>query len=128
MVTSSYRRTQVYLDPDEHEALRELAAQRGVSMANLVREAVGRYLGDEQPEPPARLPWEPDYEGLGIPPGPEGLVARMHARLEAGPPEGVTLPDPTLEDQEIGDFLWEEHQRHLAEWRARRQAPAAEDG
>lgn len=38
-------KTQVYLTPEQHEALRRLAFERRVSVTELVRQAVDTYLG-----------------------------------------------------------------------------------
>ncbi len=40
-------RTQIYLDREQHEALKRAAKERSISMAQVVREAVAVYLGDE---------------------------------------------------------------------------------
>lgn len=40
------RRTQIYLDEGVDRELRALAAAEGRSAADLVREAIGRYLAD----------------------------------------------------------------------------------
>ena len=40
-------RTQIYLDHEQHEALKRAAKDRSVSMAQVVREAVAVYLGEE---------------------------------------------------------------------------------
>lgn len=37
-------RTQIYLEREQHEALKREAKRRGVSMAQVVREAVSAYL------------------------------------------------------------------------------------
>ncbi|MEW6048659.1 MAG: CopG family transcriptional regulator [Bacillota bacterium] len=42
---SRVKRTQVYLDPVEHEALKRKAAEEGVSMSELVRRIVREQLG-----------------------------------------------------------------------------------
>lgn len=39
-----YTRTQVYLDPDQHRSLWEEARNRGVSLAELVRQIVQRHF------------------------------------------------------------------------------------
>ncbi|WP_404980602.1 ribbon-helix-helix domain-containing protein [Carboxydichorda subterranea] len=39
------KRTQVYLDPLEHEALKRRAAEEGVSMSQLLRRLVRQQLG-----------------------------------------------------------------------------------
>ena len=40
-------RTQIYLDHEQHEALKRAAKERSISMAQVVREAVAVYLADE---------------------------------------------------------------------------------
>jgi hypothetical protein len=40
------RRTQIYLDEEMHRDLRSLAATEGRSAADLIREAVRRYLAE----------------------------------------------------------------------------------
>ncbi|MCP3960228.1 MAG: ribbon-helix-helix protein, CopG family [bacterium] len=42
-------RTQIYLDHEQHEALKRAAKDRSVSMAQVVREAVAVYLTEEIP-------------------------------------------------------------------------------
>lgn len=39
-------RTQIYLNQSQHEALKRMATRRSVSMAQIVREAIARYLGE----------------------------------------------------------------------------------
>ncbi len=41
-------RTQIYLEPIQHKALKEIARARSVSMAQVVREAVAAYLGRDR--------------------------------------------------------------------------------
>jgi predicted DNA-binding protein len=49
MATSSLtRRTQLLLDDDLHKRLREIAAQRGISMGALIREAIEEKLAGMQ--------------------------------------------------------------------------------
>ncbi|MGH8895549.1 MAG: CopG family transcriptional regulator [Egibacteraceae bacterium] len=100
---TEYQRTQVYLEPDRHLALRRFAADRGVSMATVVREAVAEYLVRHG-------------EGSS-----EGLVERMHARLAAGPPPGFRSAPPGVAEAELGEYLYQEHLRHIAEWEARQE-------
>ncbi|HWB72922.1 MAG TPA: ribbon-helix-helix protein, CopG family [Egibacteraceae bacterium] len=119
---TSYQRTQVYLDPRDHRRLRRLAAERGVSMTTLVRDAIGRYLADEQPQPPNVLDDfhdEPIF--ASIPRGPEGLVARLNALRELGPPPHFDESTLNPEDRQIGDYLYEEYLRHVAEWEKHRR-------
>ncbi len=51
----SATRTQVYLTPEQRRRIDELAASRGVTMAEIVREAVNGYLDVEAPDPQAVL-------------------------------------------------------------------------
>lgn len=44
-----YTRTQVYLDPQQHRALREEARARGISLAEMVRQIVAQYLQGKAP-------------------------------------------------------------------------------
>jgi predicted transcriptional regulator len=49
MASSSLtRRTQLLLDDDLHRRLREIAAQRGISMGALIREAIDEKLSQVQ--------------------------------------------------------------------------------
>ena len=41
-----YVRTQVYLEPDQHRALKDEAHRRGMSLAHLLREIVDEARGD----------------------------------------------------------------------------------
>lgn len=111
---TSYQRTQVYLPPEDHGRLRRLAAERGQSMTDLVREAVADYLADEVDETypdlatlRANLESEPRYDG--IPAGPEGLLSRSRARASAVAGDDTPVQP---EDRELGELLWREHQRH----------------
>jgi metal-responsive CopG/Arc/MetJ family transcriptional regulator len=47
------RRTQIYLDEDLDRDLRAVAAAEGRSAADLIREAVRRYLAEHGPGEPA---------------------------------------------------------------------------
>ena len=44
------RKTSVYLDDDEAEGIRRLAASTGKSQADLIREGVRRVIADQDPE------------------------------------------------------------------------------
>jgi hypothetical protein len=48
-------RTMIYLDEDQHRALRREAEAEGVSMTELIRRLVRRHL-EERPSPPAVRP------------------------------------------------------------------------
>lgn len=108
----------MYLEPADHRSLKRLAAARGESMTNLVREAVARYVAtetdDDLPtidELADELYADPLYEG--IPAGRGGFVARMRARAIAGSSE---TEDVDLLDQRIGHALWAEHDRQRRAW------------
>jgi predicted DNA-binding ribbon-helix-helix protein len=47
-VPSLTRRTQLLLDDDLHRRLREIAAERGISIGALIREAIGEKLSSVQ--------------------------------------------------------------------------------
>ena len=46
---SRVKRTQVYLDPAEHKALKQKATEEGVSMSELLRRIVRKQLGLGKP-------------------------------------------------------------------------------
>jgi predicted DNA-binding protein len=48
-------RTQIYLTQEQRRRLDELMAQRGASLAQLVREALDAYLAAQRPDPDAAL-------------------------------------------------------------------------
>lgn len=48
-------RTQIYLEEEQHKALKRAAEARSVSMAQVVREAVAAYVVDEGAEGPDPL-------------------------------------------------------------------------
>lgn len=56
----SEKRTQIYLTQEQHEELQKAAAERSVSMAHVVREAVATYLAE--PSGVAELPRGLDAE------------------------------------------------------------------
>ncbi len=43
----TYKRTQVYLEPDQHRSLIREAHDRGISLAELLREIVRGYFAEE---------------------------------------------------------------------------------
>ncbi len=43
----SMHRTQIYLPDDDYRYLKEVSRERGVTLAELIRRAVGRYLREE---------------------------------------------------------------------------------
>lgn len=48
-------RTQIYLTGSQRERLDKLARRRGVTLAQLIREAVDAYLADAGPDPGTAL-------------------------------------------------------------------------
>lgn len=44
------KRTQVYLEPEQHQSLKREARERGISLAELFRQIVGHYLRRERPK------------------------------------------------------------------------------
>lgn len=126
---TSYTRTQVYLEPADHRGLKRLAAARGESMTNLVREAVARYVAvethDDLPtidELAEQLYADPLYEG--IPAGRGGFVARMRARAQSAARDREDI-DPL--DHQLGDVLGAEHDRQRRAW-LQRNADAGRQG
>ena len=80
-------RTQIYLDKAQHEALKQKAAQKSTSMAQIIREAVAVYLA--QTDADDEFDWEtykndPIWkireitEGLGPSGIPDGSVNHDH--------------------------------------------------
>lgn len=119
---TSYQRTQMYLDPEDHRRLKRLAAERDQSMTDLVREAVARYIAEESSEDlpsvqemMAELSADPLYEDL--PAGSEGFVARMQARAAADVEAPATLP---AVDRDLGEALLAEHDEQVRTWVGRR--------
>lgn len=55
MCCISATRTQIYLTPEQRQRIDELAASRGVTMAEIVRRALDGYLDEELPSPEAVL-------------------------------------------------------------------------
>jgi hypothetical protein len=48
-------RAQILLEPQQHDALTEIARSEGVSISGVVREAVGRYLAERERTAQARM-------------------------------------------------------------------------
>lgn len=48
-------RTQVYLTPEQRQRIDELAARRGLTMAEVIRLALDEFLEDEAPNPDGAL-------------------------------------------------------------------------
>jgi predicted DNA-binding protein len=90
------RRTQLMLEPEQHDQLQALAEVEGTSVSNLVREAINRFLRQRQPLPVTEDPiWEivgigEDEKELidGIPVSEDPdlyYLADLMARKEIGP-------------------------------------------
>lgn len=73
MYTPPVRRTQIYLEDGQTRRLREIAAARGTSTAWVVRDAVNRYLAEEEGQEPD----DPFRDFIG---SVEGLPADAAAR------------------------------------------------
>lgn len=72
-------RTQIQLTEEQARALKRLAAERGVSMAELVREGVDEVLHDVE----GQRRWERLMSTAGIGRGGGGNVAEEHDRYLA---------------------------------------------
>lgn len=121
---TSYTRTQVYLDPDDHRRLRRLAAERDQSMTDLVREAVARYIVDEvgvdTPTMDDMLDeLYADERYADLPRGRAGFVARMRARADAG--DRRSVEDISAIDRDLGTALFREHQAQRDAWSQRQR-------
>jgi hypothetical protein len=66
----SLRRTNIYLEEDQLNALKVVAATRGSSFATIVRDAVDAYLRDQVVED---LAWRTEFEQL---------LKRVQSRLD----------------------------------------------
>lgn len=58
------RRTQLMLEPEQHDQLQALAEVEGTSVSNLVREAINRFL--QQQQQPLPITEDPIWEIIGI--------------------------------------------------------------
>jgi hypothetical protein len=90
------RRTQLMLEPEQHDQLQALAEVEGTSVSNLVRKAINRFLRQRQPVPVTE---DPIWEIIGIGEGEQELIddipvsedpelyylADLMARKEVGP-------------------------------------------
>lgn len=72
-------RTQVQLPESQFRALRAAAAQRGVSMAELIRQAVEQLLRGS-PEPSDDEKWRRAVEAIGVGHSGLGDLAENHDR------------------------------------------------
>ena len=75
---SRMERTQISLEPEQAERLRRLAADRGVSMAHLIREAVDRTYGSALAPPTRAELWERAMSAVGCGHSGLGDVAERH--------------------------------------------------
>jgi hypothetical protein len=73
-------RTQISLEPAQAARLRALAAERGVSMAHLIREAVDRVYGSAIAPPTRDELWERAMSAVGCAHGDGANVAEDHDR------------------------------------------------
>ena len=78
MYTDNMRRTQIYLDEDLDRDLRAVAAAEGRSAADLIREAVRRYLAERSGA------------------GPVDPIAAMIGSIEGLPPDAAAEHDRDL--------------------------------
>lgn len=77
------RRTQIYLDDDQHALLDERAADLGTTKSEVIREAIDRYLGRGQDVDAAAARWRAAVtESFGAAPGLDD-GATYTARLRA---------------------------------------------
>lgn len=82
MYTDAVRRTQIYLDEELDRDLRAVAAAEGRSAADLIREAVRRYLAERRGEGPV----DPIRVMIGSIDGLPADAAAEHDRDLYGPP------------------------------------------
>lgn len=66
------RKTMVYLEEEQFALLKQKARQQGQSMAELIREAIRRYLKSDK----TRIDY---FSFVGIGQGPKGEAASEHA-------------------------------------------------
>lgn len=74
---SAMERTQISLEPEQADRLRRLAAERGVSMAHLIREAVDRTYSSVLVPTRAEL-WERAMSAVGCGHGDGSNVSENH--------------------------------------------------
>lgn len=70
------QRTQIYLYPEQHRALLEEAAKRGISLAELVRQIVADYLA--RPEKRRSAPKEAYLSIVGLGKSGKEDIAERH--------------------------------------------------
>jgi hypothetical protein len=104
------RRTQLMLEPEQHDQLQALAEVEGTSVSDLVRKAIDRFLRQRQP---LSVTEDPIWEIIGIGAGEKALIddvpvsedpelyylADLMARKEIGP--YATLRDGPVHAWEI---------------------------
>jgi predicted DNA-binding protein len=104
------RRTQLMLEPEQHDRLQALAEAESTSVSDLVRKAIDRFLRQRQPLPVSK---DPIWEVVGIGEGEKELIdgipvsedpdlyylADLMARKEIGP--YATLRDGPVHAWEI---------------------------
>ncbi|MES2209373.1 MAG: CopG family transcriptional regulator [Chloroflexota bacterium] len=73
-------RTQISLEPEQADRLRQLAREQGVSMAHLVREAVDRAYGGVLAPPTRAELWDRAMAAVGSGHGDGENVAADHDR------------------------------------------------
>jgi hypothetical protein len=71
-------RTQISFEPEQADRLRRLAAERGVSMAHLVREAVDRMYGGALAPPTRAELWARALSAVGCGHSGLGDVSERH--------------------------------------------------
>lgn len=57
-------RKQIYLEPDQNSALKQLASQSGVSEAELIRAAIDQHLHTVRPVRPDLSVWDEEFSFL----------------------------------------------------------------
>ena len=83
-----YKRTQIYLDPEEHRRLVREAAERGLSLTEYLRRVIGDRAGEERVSYAART-WD---ALIGI--------------IDSGPKDTVDSMD-----EEVAEAFDQEHRR-----------------
>jgi len=66
------KRKQIYIEKEQDERLKRAAAERKVSEAEIIREAIDRYLGKKTPPPLKSMEDHPLWKIVGIIDDPEG--------------------------------------------------------
>jgi hypothetical protein len=84
-------RTQITLDPDAHRRAKRRAADRGVSLAEYVRQVVDRDLGEQ----------------------PKGDISAIFGLFDTGPAGGSDVA--RLKEQYLDEAAWQEHLRETGQ-------------